>query len=69
MNTTSSSSWHDECGPDPWQAQIFLNIQTNVDGSPLTLLGNAFQLSSVGLSGSESVRQWSLGLLKVRDVE
>ena len=36
--------WHDRCGPDPWEAQIFLNIQTNVDGSPLTLPSEASTL-------------------------
>ena len=31
--------------------------------------GYALELSSIDLSGHESARQWSLGLLKVRDVE
>lgn len=26
--------WHDQCEHDPWEAQIFLNIETAVDGSP-----------------------------------
>jgi hypothetical protein len=36
--------WHNRCGPDPWEAQIFLNMETAVDGSPLALPSEASTL-------------------------
>jgi hypothetical protein len=36
--------WHDHCRPDPWETQIFLNIETAVDGSPSALPSEASTL-------------------------